>query len=256
MRRLLLIAALVTLLTIPLCAQRRGGASVRGFSPSHGNHFVGVRPGSGVAVRGGFAFGHNPRVFVGTYPYHHHRRFIRPYPFYGYPYFYGYSYGYGYPPAYPYPYMAYPYYGVGLQSDLVYSTGAIPTAAYMDNHDTGLQNEVYRLQAQVDQLRQQQYAEQQERQQYALSTPSAAPQPLPATRPRTEPTAPPTVLVFRDGHREETRNYAVAGQTLWIFSEQRARKVPLSELNVEATRQANEERGIEFAIHTPAAQTH
>jgi hypothetical protein len=55
-----------------------------------------------------------------------------------------------------------------------------------------------------------------------------------------------TILVFRDGRRSEIPNYAIAGQTLWVLTEQRARKLPLSDLDVEATRKFNADRGVEF----------
>jgi hypothetical protein len=58
----------------------------------------------------------------------------------------------------------------------------------------------------------------------------------------------PTTLVFQDKHTQEIHNYAIVGQTLWIFSEQRAHKVPLSSLDIEATRKTNEERGVEFRV--------
>ena len=35
---------------------------------------------------------------------------------------------------------------------------------------------------------------------------------------------------------------------LWIFSEERARKVPLADLDLDATRNANEARGVDFAV--------
>ena len=57
-----------------------------------------------------------------------------------------------------------------------------------------------------------------------------------------------TVLIFRDHHTEEIANYAVVGGTLWIFNEQRARKIPVSELDVPATTKANEDRGITFSL--------
>jgi hypothetical protein len=57
---------------------------------------------------------------------------------------------------------------------------------------------------------------------------------------------PPTVLVFRDGHRAETQSYAVVGETLWILSDSRARKVPLSDLDLDQTIKANEDRGTSF----------
>ena len=234
MRRSILTAAILIVITaLPVCAQRRGVSTPRAGAS------VGVRPSGRVVVRGGLAFGHNPGfgVFVNRRPFHP-RRFYSPY-------------AYAYPYSYPYtiyPYTAYPYYGVGLQSDFVYSNSAVGTysaPAYMADHDTGVQSDLYRLQAELDQVRQQQAAD---RQQYALSTPTDTPRPIPATRPRQEPSAPPTVLIFRDGHQAEVHNYAVVGQVLWIFSEERARKVPLADLDLDASRKANDERGVEFAV--------
>ncbi len=65
-----------------------------------------------------------------------------------------------------------------------------------------------------------------------------------------KPKAPsqPTVLVFRDKHTQEVQNYAIVGGTLWIFSEQRATKLPLSWLDIEATTQANDDRGVNFQV--------
>jgi len=235
MRRSFFTAALLIVITaLPVCAQRRGVSSPRAGAS------VGVRPSGRVILRGGVAFGHNPGfgVFVNRRPFHP-RRFYNPY---------AYAYPYSYYPIYPY--TAYPYYGVGLQSDFVYSNAAVGTyaaPAYMADHDTGVQSDLYRLQAELNDLRQQQAA-QAERQQYALSTPADTPRPVPATRPRPEPPAPATVLIYRDGHQAEVHNYAVVGQVLWIFSEERARKVPLADLDLDATRQANEERGVDFAV--------
>lgn len=241
MRRSILTAALLIFVTaLPVCAQRRG------VSSPHVRASAGVRPGGRVILRGGVNFGHNPGfgVFVNRRPFHP-RRFYNPY-------------AYAYPYSYPYtiyPYTAYPYYGVGLQSDFVYSNAAVGTysaPAYLANHDTGVQSDLYRLQAELDQVRQQQAYD---RQQYALTTPADTPRPIPATRPRPEPPAPPTVLIFRDGHQAEVHNYAVVGQVLWIFSEERARKVPLADLDLDASRQANEARGMDFAVQAkPTAQ--
>jgi hypothetical protein len=57
-----------------------------------------------------------------------------------------------------------------------------------------------------------------------------------------------TVLVYRDGHSETVGNYAIVGNTLWVFNETRARKIPLSELNIPVTRRDNQERGNDFAV--------
>ena len=62
-----------------------------------------------------------------------------------------------------------------------------------------------------------------------------------------------TVFVFRDGHRISAQNYAVAGQTLWIFNEHTARKVSLAELDAAATEQANAANGVEFHLPEPPA---
>jgi hypothetical protein len=231
MRRSIFTAALLIVVTaLSVCAQRRGVSSPRAGAS------VGVRPSGRVVLRSAPAFGRNPGfgAFVNRRPFHP-RRFYNPY-----------AYAYPYYPIYPY--TAFPYYGVGLQSDFVYSNAAVGTygaPAYMADHDTGVQSDLYRLQAELDDVRQQQAAE---RQQYALSTPTDTPRPIPATRPRPEPPAPPTVLIFRDGHQTDIHNYAVVGQTLWIFSEERARKVLLADLDLDATRKSNEARGVEFAV--------
>jgi hypothetical protein len=138
---------------------------------------------------------------------------------------------------------------LGYQSDFVYS-GNSPgqmQAAYLPEHNSGLQNDVYRLQAELDQMRQEQ-AERANQQQYV--SPSLMQIPRSAQTAKPEPPAPPTVLIFRDGHQDEVHNYAIAGQTLWIFSQERARKVPLADLDLDATRQANEQRGVEFSVRT------
>jgi hypothetical protein len=99
-------------------------------------------------------------------------------------------------------------------------------------NDSELRGKIDRLTEEVERLRQEQEARQ-------------APKPSPRSAVEQ---APPTVLVFRDGHRNEVQNYGIVGQTLWIFTEQHARKVPLSDLDLPATNAANEQRGIEFAL--------
>jgi hypothetical protein len=70
----------------------------------------------------------------------------------------------------------------------------------------------------------------------------------PSTASEVDERTPLTVLVFQDGHRTEARNYAIVGQTLWIYTEDDSKKVPLSELDVAATKNANSDRGIVFQI--------
>jgi hypothetical protein len=57
-----------------------------------------------------------------------------------------------------------------------------------------------------------------------------------------------TVLVYRDGHTENVGNYAVVGNTLWIFNESRARKIPLANLDIPATKRDNQDRGNDFVV--------
>jgi len=108
------------------------------------------------------------------------------------------------------------------------------TVAAQYQPDPELRADIDRLTQEVEMLRQEQQAR--NRAQQALST---APE---------QPT--PTMLVFRDGHLTKVQNYAIAGQALWIFAEQHARKVRFAELDLKATQQINAERGVEF--FTPA----
>src|SRR5271157_4482991 len=57
----------------------------------------------------------------------------------------------------------------------------------------------------------------------------------------------PSVLVFRDGHQQEVSNYAIMGQTVYVF-DKRAQKIALADLDVPATIKANDDRGLEFKI--------
>ena len=103
--------------------------------------------------------------------------------------------------------------------------------------DSALRSQIDRLTYEVERLREEQES-------------ARAAQQLKPQAQRSAVESPATILVFRDGHRSEVRNYAIVGQTLWIFTEQRARKVPLSDLDIPATQAANTERGIEFAVPT------
>ena len=65
-------------------------------------------------------------------------------------------------------------------------------------------------------------------------------------RPPAETEAQPTAFVFRDKHTEEVRNYAIVGESLWVLSSGRAKRIPLSEVDIAATKKANEDRGVDF----------
>jgi hypothetical protein len=57
---------------------------------------------------------------------------------------------------------------------------------------------------------------------------------------------PLTVLVFKDGHQSDVLNYAIVGDTLFDLGAGRTRKVLLADLDLPATRKANDERGVDF----------
>ncbi len=94
-----------------------------------------------------------------------------------------------------------------------------------------LANQVERLTDEVERLREER----------AESRPPAA-----APQSAVDEKAAPAVLVYRDGHQDEAQNYAVLGQTLWVFGEQGSRRIALADLDLEATKRLNDERGVEF----------
>ncbi|HTC94162.1 MAG TPA: hypothetical protein VK699_12050 [Terriglobales bacterium] len=219
----------------------RGSAGPRGVAGPNFRTFPGSRGSFGHFGGGGFnrgfaftgvGFGHNPhfRLFAGSC-FGCRGRFGRGGFFY--PYIYpGYysSYGY-YSPYYDQPFYdqsSYPAY----QSSPTVVVQAAPPADYGQNQQ--LVGEVEGLRQEVQQLRQEQNSRQQPR---PSGTQSSASVQVSAT-----------VLVFRDGHRSEVHNYAIAGTTLWILNERQAKKVLISELDVPATQAANAERGVEFAL--------
>jgi hypothetical protein len=55
------------------------------------------------------------------------------------------------------------------------------------------------------------------------------------------------VLIFRDQHQQEVRNYAIVGQTLWSFGP-RTQKIPLADLDLAATTKINDDRGLTFRV--------
>lgn len=59
---------------------------------------------------------------------------------------------------------------------------------------------------------------------------------------------PATMLIFKDGHRSDVVNYAIIGDTLFHFAGGRARKIQLADLDLDATRKANDDQGIDFKV--------
>jgi len=61
----------------------------------------------------------------------------------------------------------------------------------------------------------------------------------------------PTLLVFKDGRKLEVGNYAIVGATLFDLTPGHARKIALADLDLEATRKQNDDRGVVFQLPVP-----
>ncbi len=154
---------------------------------------------------------------------------------------------FGYPANYPFTYF-YP----SLWPPLDYEYQQASRIAHGDveaevsaQEKEYLASQVQALTAQVQSLRRQQafnpYTQEQ-----AGAPPAGYPQSR--AQARSQQNFPVTVFVYLDGHEMEVRDYAILGDTLWVFSGQAVRKFPLSDFNLSASRQVNEEHGVEFPL--------
>jgi hypothetical protein len=117
-----------------------------------------------------------------------------------------------------------------------YSQAAEQNSSPVAYREEDLSEQVERLTEEVERLREEQASREQPRQAVLQSKPPF--EEKPAT----------TIVVFRDGRRSEVQNFAVVGQTLWVFTVERARKIRISDLDVEATKEVNTDRGIDFRL--------
>jgi hypothetical protein len=241
MRRLLVIAAFV-LLSLSVQAQMRSaGRGMAGPRAGFGARSAVVNRGpvfttawrSGIPFRpfrGPFFPG---RLFPGRF---HHRGFFLSGAF-GFPWF-GSSAWYGYPgfySTYSYPMMGYSYPATSYYYPPLGYSYPLDSSYFANAEDQRrIENRLDRLEERVNRYLDEQY-------QRSIAAPATR------TEPKVEP-SPATILVFRDKHSEEVKNYAVVGNTLWVFDEQRARRIPLADLDIGATTRQNEERGVEFRV--------
>jgi hypothetical protein len=63
----------------------------------------------------------------------------------------------------------------------------------------------------------------------------------------------PTVLVYRDGHREEIPDYAIIGRVIYAHTNDwqtgyASKSIPLSAVDIAATMKANREQGVRFFL--------
>jgi hypothetical protein len=63
-----------------------------------------------------------------------------------------------------------------------------------------------------------------------------------------EGSAESTTLVFKDGHMLDIGNYAIVGQTLFDMTPGHSRHIALADLNLDATRQKNDDHGVLFQL--------
>ncbi len=233
-------ASLVVLLTLPVWAQHRG-SSFHGIS-SAGAQSHPVRSFSG-----------GPRYNFGSFDSNFHI-----------------TQDFGRPPGYPllggraefnhrgfhsrrsfYPYGAYfpyysaywdPYYASDFQSryENYDAEGSVYTEHYNPHYrkDGNLERDVQTLNGKIDRLQADVEAQNVEAQNNDARNVDA----------RNQPTEeqPLTALVFRDQHVLEVRNYVISGGTLWVLSERQSKKIPLGELDLEATAKMNDDRGVNF----------
>jgi hypothetical protein len=136
--------------------------------------------------------------------------------------------GFGFEPVYPYWFPS-----MGYDSEQTAAPAPEP------EQDNQLAAQVGNLAAEVELMREDQ----------ALRDSRAAPSPEPSVSREEKP--PATLLVYRDGHQVEVQDYAIVGNTLWVFSEQRTGRVPLADLDLAATQRANGERGVDFVAPNP-----
>jgi len=242
----------VLVLSVSLWAQHGGAGGHGGMGGGHGfgggGHGVGGHPGMGAGFHpggsghpgshGGWNNGwHGGSGWNGNWGWHGNG-LRNPYwrVRYGYPYYGYYGLGYGY------PYWGWSDFDSGYDNG--YSNEAYSSQPdysqypmYADVRSPGPPSATYASSDELEQIRSEvrRLKEQQTRSFASITPPANEPQ---------------TALIFRDGHSENVRNYAIAGNTLWVLDQSHARKVPLGSLDLPATRQQNEDRGVKFEAPT------
>ncbi len=80
------------------------------------------------------------------------------------------------------------------------------------------------------------------------ATATTSPVPSPSATPSQPEQTPVTDLVFKDGRRVETRNYAIVGESIWIYTEQESKRYRLADLDVDGTKKLNSDHGVPFQL--------
>lgn len=163
---------------------------------------------------------------------------------------------FGYPSNYPFAYF---YPGLWPPIDVEYQQASRiahgnVAAEVADQKKDLLSSQVQALTEEQHSLRQSRASSPYE--QAPAVSPRAELRPQTAFRPQAgaEQKFPATVFIYRDGHEMEVRDYAIFGKTLWVFRGGTSRKFPLADFNLEASRQVNEEHGVEFPLSGQRSQ--
>jgi hypothetical protein len=261
MRRPVAISAFALVLTLPLWAQHGGGHG--GGHVSGGGH-ASFGGGHGFAGHGGFGGSHSsvgvhsfsgPLSSARVHAFNHpgatgpflHNSFRQGFRFgirngfrsgcWGYG-----CWGYGYP-WWGYTYNPWWWWDNDSSYDDTYEQD-LANANLMNEQSLEEQRMLRQEEADGDQDA---YAPSPRRSPYVQPGQEAAPAAKPSSG---SPLMPETVLVFRDHHQQEIENYAIVGQTLWSFAPEHNQRIPLSDLDLTATAQANDDRGLTFRIPT------
>jgi len=250
MRRLIAFAAFFLIVSVvPVCAQRGGGHAASGGS--HGGFSGGHSSFSGGHVGGGFG-GHaggfgSPAGFAGHGAMGAGSHFVsrmgsgRSFGRGGYGHYGGrydhrfrnrFAYGYGY----GYPYAGYYSYLPGIDPYWWWDTYPSDDAGQREMADEMNQ----------ENLEEQQALREQDQDAYAQARPMRRQAEPAASKEADNDLA--TVLVYRDQHQREVRNYAIVDDLIYVFTPQRTERVPLSVIDVPATIRANQDRGLDFRL--------
>jgi len=208
-----------------------------------------VSPSGVVVTRSGVVVARAPFV-------HFHNRFRNPFFFNGCfngfncGFFPGFGFGFGFGSGFGFG-AAYPYYGAPYPYDYnpppppayypsdYYGMAAPQTSTQENANDIYLAQQLQKLSDEVEAMKNDQKGH----------TGSAV-----VLGPKADAQGPAVTFIFHDGTRISTHNYAVAGQTLWIFGENQARKFRLGDLDRAATEQANAANGVELRLPEPAPE--
>jgi hypothetical protein len=153
----------------------------------------------------------------------------------------------GYYPVYAYPYSyGYPVvYAAPAHQEEEYAEEA-PSDDSRDDQRYGEHytdyREAQRRRQQEDDRQAEARRREEEARQEAESRAAAPSQPKPQDQ------EPVTVLVFKDGHRQDLRGYAITGDVLYDLGQGGARKIQLADLDLPATRKLNDELGNDFRL--------